>query len=43
MTCGDFKESPRRTVCDKILCDKAFELLKIQNMMDIRGALLQWL
>ena len=43
MACGDFKDSPRRTACDKILRDKAFKLLKIQNMMDIRGALLQWL
>ena len=28
MTCGDFKDLTRRTVSDKILRDKAFNLAK---------------
>ena len=32
----------RRTASDKILRDKAFKLLKTQNMSDIKEDLLQW-
>ena len=28
MTYGDFEDSARRTVSDKILCDKAFNIAK---------------
>ena len=42
MAYGDFKDSTRRTASDKILRDKAFNMLKIENMMDIKGVLLQW-
>ena len=38
--CGDFKDLTRAS--DKILCNKAFILLKIRNMMDNKGVLLQW-
>ena len=43
MTYRGFKDLTRRTVSDKMLRDKAFILLKIQNMMDIKGVSLQWL
>ena len=36
----DFKGLPRRTVAHKISCNKAFKMLKIQNM-DIKLKLLQ--
>ena len=26
MACGDFKDLPKRTASDKILCDKAFNI-----------------
>ena len=38
----DFKDLKRRTVTDKVLRDKAFNIAKIQNMMDINVELLQW-
>ena len=38
----DFKDLTRRRTFDKILHNKALTLLKAQNMMDIKGALLQW-
>ena len=38
----DFKDLKRRTVADKVLCDKAFNIAKIRNMMDINVDLLQW-
>ena len=41
MAYGDLKELTRRTASDKILSDKTLILLKIQNMMDIKGILLQ--
>ena len=41
MACGDFEDLTKRIASDKILCDKALLLLKIQNMMDIKGVLLQ--
>ena len=37
---GDFKDLTKRTTSDKILHDKAFNIAKIQNMMDIKGVLL---
>ena len=42
MTYGDFTDLTRRTAADKVLCDKALLLLKIQNMTDINMDLLQW-
>ena len=42
MAYGDFKDLNRRTFADKLLSDKALILLKIQNMMDVNGDLLQW-
>ena len=41
MAYEDFIDLNRRTAADKVLCDKAFKLLKIQNMMDINVDLLQ--
>ena len=40
MAYGDFKDLTRRTACDKILCDKAFNVAKIQsqNYFNIDGA-----
>ena len=37
-----YKNSKRRTASDKILKDKAFNIVKILNMMDIKGDLLLW-
>ena len=42
MAYGDFEDLNRRTAADKVLPDKAFILLKIQNMMVINVNLLQW-
>ena len=42
MVYGDFKNLPRRTAADKVLRDKAFNLLKIQTMMDIKEDLQRW-
>ena len=42
MAYGDFKDLTRRTASDKILRDKAFNIAKIGNMMDIKVDLLQW-
>ena len=39
---GDFQDLTRRTASDKILREKAFNVVKIQNMMDINADLLQW-
>ena len=36
MAYGDFKDLNRRTASDKVLCNKALIMLKIQNMMDIK-------
>ena len=41
MAYGDFKDLTRRTASDKILRNKSFNITKIQNMMDIKGVLLQ--
>ena len=35
MAYGDFKNLARRTASDKILPDKAFNIAKTSNMMDI--------
>ena len=42
MAYGDFTNLTRRTDSDKILRDKAFNIAKNRNMMDIKGVLLQW-
>ena len=42
MAYADFKDLTRRTASDKILCDKAFNIFKNQNMMDINMDLRQW-
>ena len=36
MAYGDFKDLPRRTASDKSLCDEAFNIAKIHNMMNIK-------
>ena len=36
MTYADFKDLPRRTASDKVLCDKELNITKIQNMIDIK-------
>ena len=36
MSYGDFKDLAKRTAADKVLRDKAFNIAKIQNMMDIK-------
>ena len=42
MAYGDFKYLTKRTAPDKILRDKTFNMLKIQNMMNINRYFLQW-
>ena len=42
MAYGDFKDLKRRTASDKILRDKAFNIVKILNIMDIKEDLLLW-
>ena len=41
MAYEDFKDLTRRATSDIILCDKAFNIAKNPNMMDIRRVLLQ--
>ena len=36
MAYGDFQDLAKRTATDKVLRDKAFNIAKIQNMMDIK-------
>ena len=43
MAYGDFKDLERRTVSDKILRDKASNIAKILNKVDIKEDLLLWL
>ena len=43
MAYGDFNDLNRRTFADKLLRLKHIILLKIQNMIDIKELLLQWL
>ena len=40
MAYANFKDLPRRTASDKVLHDKAFNIAKIQNMLDMKGVLL---
>ena len=42
MAYGHFTDLARRTALDKVLRDKEFRLLKIQNMVDIKEVLLLW-
>ena len=42
MAYGDFKDLNRRTAADKVLCDKAFNIAKDQNMIYINVDLLEW-
>ena len=42
MAYGDFKDLAKRTASDRVLRDKHLILLKILNMMDIKGMLLLW-
>ena len=42
MAYGDFKDLPKKTAAGKVLRDKAFNIAKNPNMMDINVDLLQW-
>ena len=42
MAYGDFKDLAKRTASDRVLRDKHLILLKILNMMDIKGMLSLW-
>ena len=42
MAYGDFKDLAKRTASDKDLRFKAFNIAKIQNMIDIEEILLLW-
>ena len=42
MTYGDFKDLATETCADKVLFDKAFDIVKIENLMDINLDLLEW-
>ena len=39
---GILKSYLEKTASDKVLCDKAFNITKSSNIMDIDVALLQW-
>ena len=41
MAYGDFEDLKRRTAADKVLRNRAFNVVKIQNTMDINMDLLQ--
>ena len=43
MAYGDFKDLAIRTASDEVLRDKAFNIAKNPNMMDIKEDLLLWL
>ena len=43
MAYGGFKNLISKTAFNKVLRDKAFNIFKIQNMMDINIELLEWL
>ena len=36
-----FKDLPRKTASDKLLCDKAFDIAKTPSVIDIKKVLLQ--
>ena len=42
MAYGDFKDLEKRTASDNVLRDKAFNIVKILNMTDIKEDLLLW-
>ena len=42
MAYGYFKDLKRRTASNKVLRDKAFDIAKLLNMMDIKEELLLW-
>ena len=42
MVYGDFKDLPRRTVVDKALCDKAFNIAKYRKYDGYQRDILQW-
>ena len=42
MAYGDFKELPRKTAFDKVLCDIGLILLEIPNYKDINADFCQW-
>ena len=42
MAYGDFKDLAKRNAADKVLRNKAFKMLVIRNMMDIKEDWLQW-
>ena len=42
MAYGDFKDLTKKTAPDKVLRGKAFNMLKILNMMDLKEDLLLW-
>ena len=42
MAYGDLKDLARRTVSDKVLSNKAFNIAEPQNMMDFKEVLLLW-
>ena len=42
MAYGDYKDLARRRASDTVLYDHAFNIAKIQNMMDINVGLFQW-
>ena len=42
MAYGDFKDLAGRTASGKVLRNKAFNIAKNLNMMDIKGGLLLW-
>ena len=37
ITSGRYKDLARRTLSDEVLYDEAFNIVKIHNMMDIKG------
>ena len=39
---GDFKDLPERTASDKVLHDKALNIAKNPNLLDIEEVLLRW-
>ena len=42
MVYGDFKDLSRKSASDKVLSDKAWNIAKNKNMMDISMDLHQW-
>ena len=42
MAYGDFKDLPRKTISNKVLCDKAFNIAKNPTYDGYQKVLLQW-